>query len=102
MLKKWLLCLIVCFISLLPSDQYEVTYGVIDRFIDNIAIVLVEEQFLQLEMNIEMLPENAQEGSIIKLEISNEEIIVVKDCVEKAKIERNKSKMLIEKLQEKQ
>lgn len=101
MLKKWLLCLIVFLISLIPSDQYKAIYGVIDRFIDNIAIVLVEEQFLQLEMNIEKLPNNVQEGSIIKLEISNEEIIVVKDCVEKTKIERNKSEMLIEKLQEK-
>src|SRR5690625_1246790 len=102
MLKKSLLCLIVFLISLMPSDQYKVTYGIIDRLIDNLAIVLVEEQFLQLEINIEMLPENAQEGSIIMLEISNDEIIVVKDCVEKAKIERNKSEILIKKLQEKQ
>lgn len=98
MIKKWLLCLIVFIVSLIPSDQYEATYGIIDRIIGNIAIVLVEEKLLQLEINLEKLPNNVREGSIIMLNMSGDEIISMEKCDEKTEIESNKSKFLMERL----
>ncbi len=100
-MKKCILLLIMCSFSLLPTDQYHYIYGVIDRIIADIGVILIDEDGIEMELSTPKLPNGSKEGDIVKLRIINKEMIVLELCREKTQLEKLKSEQLLNVLRKK-
>ncbi len=47
--------------------------GVVDRIVDNIAVVIIEDQGVELNVPIEQLPEGTIEGTWLTIDFSIDE-----------------------------
>lgn len=75
--------------------------GVIDRFEENLAVILIEAEKKELIIDVAKLPEGAKPGIWLKLkQLENEEWLIEID-LETTEVESNKTSDLLSKLRAK-
>ncbi len=74
--------------------------GVVDRVVDEIAVVLVEEEGLEFELPVTRLPDEAEEGVWLSLEVEDGRVASVELDQEGSEERRERVESKLERLRE--
>lgn len=94
-----LLCVCIVFVSVLHAASPHTVYGVLDRYTDNgLAVILLEDNQVELHVQEEELPESSEEGVWYRIQRNAGVYSVLSIDWAKTKALKKASKKLMEQL----